>query len=104
MLAWGSVVSWFGYRLFSACGDKWTLYSYWLPVLSGIPWGLILIPLLFILCTDDLHSLIQSSTLIIYADDVAVYAALSVMTPQIVLTYRMICLIFIIGPLDSNQS
>jgi len=52
-------------------------YSEWLPVLSGVPQGLILGPLLFILYINDLYSLVKSSSLKIYADDVALYAAVS---------------------------
>ena len=52
-------------------------YSEWLPVLSGVPQGSILGPLMFILYIDDLHSLVQSTSLKIYADDVALYAAVS---------------------------
>ena len=52
-------------------------YPEWLPVLSGIPQGSILGPLLFILYINDLHSLVKSSSLKIYADDVALYAAVS---------------------------
>ena len=51
-------------------------YSEWLPMLSGVPQGSILGPLLFILYINDLHSLVTSS-LKIYADDVALYAAVS---------------------------
>ena len=52
-------------------------YSEWLPVLSGVPQGSILGSLLFILYINDLHSLVTSSPLKIYADDVALYAAVS---------------------------
>ena len=52
-------------------------YSEWLPVLSGVPQGSILGPLLFILYVDDLYSLIRSSSLRMYADDVALYAEIS---------------------------
>jgi len=52
-------------------------FSEWLPVLSGVPQGSILGPLLFILYIDDLRSVVQSSSLKIYADDVALYAQVS---------------------------
>ena len=47
------------------------------PVLSSVPQGSISRSLLYILYIDGLHSLIQSSSLKIYADDVALYAAVS---------------------------
>ena len=52
-------------------------FSEWLPVLSGVPQGSILGPLLFILYIDDLHAVVKSSSLKIYADDVALYAEVS---------------------------
>ena len=75
----GELLSWFSSYLtgrsqrvvMSGC------YSDWLLVLSGVPQGSILGSLLFILYIDDLHSLIQSSSLKLYADDVALYAAVS---------------------------
>jgi len=49
-------------------------FSEWLPVLSGVPQGSILGPLSFILYIDDLYAVVKSSSLKIYADDVALYA------------------------------
>jgi len=46
-------------------------------VLSGVPQGSILGLLLFILYINDLHSLVKSSSLKIYTDDVALYATVS---------------------------
>ena len=46
-------------------------------MLSGVPQGSILGPLLFILYIDDLHAVVKSSSLKIYADDVALYAEVS---------------------------
>jgi len=44
-------------------------FSEWLPVLSGVPQGG---PLLFILYINDLHAVVKSSFLKIYADDVKI--------------------------------
>ena len=52
-------------------------FSKWLPVLSGVPQVSILGPLLYILYIDDLHAVVKSSSLKIYADDVALYAEVS---------------------------
>ena len=52
-------------------------YSEWLAVLCGVPHGLILGPLMFILYIDNLSYLVQSSSLKIYDDNVALYAAVS---------------------------
>ena len=75
----GDLLSWLGSYLTSRsqCVVINGHYSEWLPVLSGVPQGSILGPLMFILYIDDLHSLVQSSSLKIYADDVALYAAVS---------------------------
>ena len=48
--------------------------SNWLPVLSGVPQGSILGPLLFILYINDITSVIKSSSLKKFADDVSIYA------------------------------
>ena len=46
-------------------------------MLSGIPQGSILGPLLFILYIDDLHAVVKSSSLKRYADNVILYAEVS---------------------------
>ena len=48
--------------------------SHWLPVLSGVPQVSIFGPLLFILYIDDITSVVKSSSLKIFADDVSIYA------------------------------
>ena len=48
-------------------------FSSWLPVTSGVPQGSIRGPLLFLLHIDDLPSVVQHSTIKLFADDVAVY-------------------------------
>ena len=75
----GDLLSWFGSYL-TGCSKHVVInghYYEWLPVLPGVPQGSILGPLLLILYTDDLHSLVQSSSLKIYANNVAIYAAVS---------------------------
>jgi len=49
-------------------------FSDWLPVLSGVPQGSILGPLLSILHINDITSVVQSSSVRVFADDVSLYA------------------------------
>ena len=75
----GDLLSWFDFYLTNRYQHVIITvhYSEWLPMLSSIPQGLILEPLLFILYIDDLHSIVKSSPLKIYANDVALYATMS---------------------------
>ena len=51
--------------------------SPWFPVLSGVPQGSVLGPLLFVLYIDDIDSCFLHSTVLKYADDVKVISALT---------------------------
>ena len=48
-------------------------HSSWLPVISGVPQGSILGPLLFILYVNDIKSVISHSYLKMFADDLTLY-------------------------------
>ena len=48
-------------------------YSEWLPVISGVPQGSVLGPLLFFLYIIDLQEAVSYSELTVFADDVAIY-------------------------------
>ena len=52
-------------------------FSEWLPVLSGVPQGSILGPLLFIIYINDITSVVQSSSIRVFADDASLYAKVS---------------------------
>ena len=48
-------------------------FSEWLPVLSGVPQGSVLGPLLFLLYVDEFHQVIHHSSIKLFADNVALY-------------------------------
>ena len=48
-------------------------FSDWLPVLSGVPQGSVLGPLLFLLYVDDVHRCLSYSSVQMFADDIALY-------------------------------
>jgi len=52
-------------------------YSEWLPVVSGIPQGSILGPLLFILYIDDIRHVVKHSSIKFFADDLSLYYQIS---------------------------
>ena len=48
-------------------------FSDWLPVLSGVPQGFVLGPLLFLLYVDDIYRCVAHSSVQMFADDIALY-------------------------------
>ena len=48
-------------------------FSQWLPVLSEVPQGSVLGPLLFLLYVDDIHHCVSYSLVQMFADDIALY-------------------------------
>ena len=49
--------------------DKWHIYSFWTNVLSGVPQGPILGPILFIIYIIDIVECCSKSEIFLYADD-----------------------------------
>ena len=60
------------------------------PVLSGVPQGTVLGPLLFLLMISDINKGTTSSKLVSFADDTRVYSNIAVLKQMIVITFSMI--------------
>ena len=48
-------------------------FSNWLPVLSGMPQGSVLLSLLFLLYIDNIYQSISHSSVLMFVDDIALY-------------------------------
>ena len=71
----GNLLSWLGHFL-QKCFQRVVIngtFSDWLPVLSGVPQGSVLGPLLFLLYVDDIHRCVSHSSVQMFADDIALY-------------------------------
>ena len=53
-----------------------------IPVISGVPQGSVLGPLMFLSYIDELHQVIHHSTIKFFADDIALYKEIIVPTDQ----------------------
>ena len=72
---WGNLLSWLKFFL-TRCFQRVVIngvFSDWLSVLSGLPQGSVLGPLLFLLCIDDIHHCLTHSSIQMFADDIALY-------------------------------
>ena len=71
----GSLLSWLEY--FLTRRFQWVVingaFSDWLPVLSGVPQGSVLGPLLFLLYMNDINHCLSYSSVQMFADDIALY-------------------------------
>ena len=71
----GNLLSWL--ECFLTSRFQWMVingvFSEWLPVLSGVPQGSVLGPLLFLLYMDDIHHCLSHSSVQMFADDIALY-------------------------------
>ena len=52
------------------------MYSDWAPVISGVPQGSVIAPILFLICINDLPNNLKS-TVRLFADDTIIYMTIS---------------------------
>ena len=80
----GNLLSWLGHFLQKRF--QWVVingtFSDWLPVLSGVPQGSVPGPLLFLLYVDDIHRCVSHSSVQMFADDIALYREIILLSDQ----------------------
>ena len=66
-----------GWNILLTKRSQWVVingaFSDWLPVLSGVPQGSVLGPLLFLLYVDNINHCLSNSSVQMFADNIALY-------------------------------